>query len=223
MHSRRARRGLLPLFPRFWYDNDMTNQSKRWIITLAVIVVVAIAIGFLFWHPGSTPQGGSNASSTATNTSAGAVTSTFSAGVPANTNPVGAAGTAAPVKKPVQKTPSGNNVPIVAPAPITIDLITPISGNVWTIGGQNSIAWSAPANITGEIDLVNAATKEFVGVILSETGPNQTSYSWDARSIYLARYSPDQKDVVPGTYAIRIHFDGNGLGDLVSSPITITN
>ena len=204
--------------------NKMTNQSKRWIIALAAIVVVAVAIGFLFWHPGAAPQGTINASSTAANTSTVAVTSTFSAGVSANTNPAGtASGAAAPIKNPAQKVPSGNNVPIVAPAPITIDLLTPISGNVWTIGGQNSIAWSAPAGITGEIDLVNAVTKEFIGVILSETGPNQTSYSWDARSIYLARYSPDQKDVVPGTYAIRIHFDGNGLGDLVSGPITITN
>ncbi len=202
----------------------MTNLSKRLIVILVVVVAAAIAIGFLFSHPGPTPQGGSTASSTATSANAGAVTSTFSAGVPANTNPPrSATGGTAPVRTPVQKVTGGNNVPIVAPAPITIDLMTPISGNVWTIGGQNPIAWSAPAGITGEIDLVNAATKQFIGVILSETGPNQTSYSWDARSIYLARYSPDQKDVVPGTYAIRIHFDGNGLGDLVSGPITITN
>ena len=116
------------------------------------------------------------------------------------------------------------NIPALPGPTITIHLLTPISGNVWTIGGTNPIAWDNPADITGEIDLVNANTKNFIGVILSETGPNQTSYSWDARSdLLLARYSADKKDVVPGVYSIRIHFDGNGLGALVSGPITITN
>lgn len=118
---------------------------------------------------------------------------------------------------------NGGNIPALPGPAITITLLTPISGNVWTIGGANPIAWDNPADVTGEIDLVNANTKEFIGVILSETGPKQTSYTWDARSIYLARYSADMKDVVPGVYSIRIHFDGNGLGDLVSGPITITN
>jgi hypothetical protein len=112
----------------------------------------------------------------------------------------------------------------VATAPrITINLLTPIANNLWTIGQPNPIAWSAAANITGEIDLVDASTKQFIGVILSNTGSNQTSYIWDARSIYLGRYSADKKDIVPGVYSIRIHFDGNGLGDLISGPITITN
>jgi hypothetical protein len=188
---------------------------KRWFITLIVIVVIAAVIClFIFWHPGAAPQPGAAASSTTE--SAGSVTSTASNGGGTT------GGTTTGASKPSSHG-GGANVPIVPSAPITINLITPISNNAWTIGGQNSIAWDTPAGITGEIDLVNATTKAFIGVILSETGPNQTSYTWDARSIYLARYSADKKDVVPGTYSIRIHFDGRGLGDLVSGPITISN
>jgi len=62
--------------------------------------------------------------------------------------------------------------------------------------------------ITGEIDLVNASTKQFIGIILAETGPKQTSYTWNAEQVYLGRYSADEKAVIPGTYSIRIHFDG---------------
>ena len=115
-----------------------------------------------------------------------------------------------------------SSIAVVARPSITIHLLTPIANNVWTIGQPNPIAWDNAPKITGEIDLVDAVTKKFVGVILSNTGPNQTSYIWDGRSIYRARYSADKKDVVPGTYSIRIHFDGNNLGNLISGPITIT-
>jgi hypothetical protein len=140
------------------------------------------------------------------------------------TTVTGSATTAGGASAPSPSSGNGSsNVPTLPGPSITIDLITPISNNTWTIGQPNPIAWDHPAGVTGEIELVNAVTKAFVGVILSQTGPNQTSYSWDARSIYLSRYGANELDVVPGTYSIRIHFDGNGLGDLVSGPITITN
>lgn len=115
-----------------------------------------------------------------------------------------------------------SSVPIIPGPSIIINLLTPGANNIWTIGQPNSIAWSNPANISGEIDLVDKTTKAFIGVIISNIGPNQTSYFWDARSIYRARYSADKTDVIPGIYSIRIHFDGNGLGDLISGPITIS-
>jgi hypothetical protein len=122
---------------------------------------------------------------------------------------------------------SGRNIPTNIPATpgpfITISLITPISGNVWQIGTSNPIAWTQAANITGDIELLDAKTGAVVGVITSNTGPNQTAYSWDTRDIFLERYGADKKDVAPGIYLVRIHFDGNDLGDLVSGPITITN
>jgi hypothetical protein len=195
----------------------MMNISKaRWGIIAAGVVVVIIVVILIvaLSHHGGTAATQTSASSSTQNSIANATTTVTNADV------------AAPAPIPTGKsggTTGGSSVPILPSPVITINLITPISNNTWTIGQPNPIAWSAPANITGEIELVNATTKAFIGVILSQTGPNQTSYSWDARSIYLARYGADQKDVVPGTYSIVIHFDGNGLGDLVSGPITITN
>lgn len=174
----------------------------------ALIVAAAIIYGIIrFAAPAESPQNTTGAAST-----------TVTNVVPGSSG----SSTASPVAPPSAGSNKGNIPALPGPA-ITIHLLTPISGNAWTIGGNNPIAWDNPADVTGEIELVNAATKAFVGVILSETGPNQTSYSWDAREIYLERYSADKKDVVPGAYSIVIHFDGNGLGDLVSGPISITN
>ena len=138
----------------------------------------------------------------------------------ANGTPGGSSTASAP---PTQSGGGAQNIPPLPGSTITIHLLTPISNNVWTVGKANPIAWDNAADITGEIDLVNATTKKFVGVILAETGPKQTSYTWNAEQVYLGRYSADEKAVIPGIYSIRIHFDGNGLGDLVSGPFTIAN
>jgi type II secretory pathway pseudopilin PulG len=192
---------------------NMSSIRWKWIGLVVVIVVVVVGAVILILRSGSDAS-----TNTTQNVAAGSDAST----TVTNSAPGGnGVATASPAPHPAGN--SGQNIPALPGPAITIHLITPISGNAWTIGGTNSIAWDNPADITGEIDLVNASTKAFVGVILSETGPKQTSYTWDARSIALARYSADIKDVVPGVYSIRIHFDGNGLGSLVSGPITISN
>lgn len=194
----------------------MKALKVRWkvvgIWAMVLIVVAAALYGALAWIASETTS--RNADRVAADRASTTVTNI----IPGSNG----SSTASPAPAPSAEN-GEQNIPALPGPAITITLLTPISGNLWTIGGQNPIAWDTPAGVTGEIDLVNATTKAFVGVILSETGPNQTSYSWDARSIYLERYSADMKDVVPGTYSIRIHFDGNGLGDLVSGPITITN
>lgn len=183
----------------------MATLKARWKIA-ALCVGIVIVVGLIFFwvasltSPAKISQNIVSASTTIT-TATNAVPSSGDGGESSNVA----------------------RIPAIPGRAITIHLMTPISDSVWKIGGANSITWDTPAGITGEIDLVNTNTEAFVGVILSETGPNQTSYSWDARSIYLARYSADKKDIVPGTYSIVLHFDGNGLGDLVSPPVTITN
>jgi hypothetical protein len=196
----------------------MNMGTVRWKViawwTGALIAVAAAVYGIaVFSAPAESPENSANASDTV------AASTTVTNVIPGSNG----SSTASAVPPPSSPGNGGNNIPALPGPAITIHLITPISGNVWTIGGTNPIAWDNPADITGEIELVNAVTKTFIGVILSETGPNQTSYSWNARSIALSRYGADQKDVAPGTYSIRIHFDGNGLGDLVSGPITITD
>jgi hypothetical protein len=191
----------------------MKNISVRtkWISLGATILVVIAIILLIIHHHKSTDT--SEANSTATTTNASTVTSTTSVGIALSSTG----------ENSIIANDATISVPVATAPRITINLLTPIANNLWTIGQPNPIAWSAAANITGEIDLVDASTKQFIGVILSNTGSNQTSYIWDARSIYLGRYSADKKDIVPGVYSIRIHFDGNGLGDLISGPITITN
>ena len=191
----------------------MNTSRVRWklMALIAGILIVIALIVFFIIHRNTAPTGDTNNATNTGNASATVVTTVTGITLKGST-------TTPP--------PSGGakgNIPALPGPAITIHLITPLSGNAWTIGGANPIAWDNPANITGEIELVNVNTKTFIGVILLETGPNQTSYSWNARSIYLSRYGANEKDVVPGTYSIRIHFDGNGLGDLVSGPITITN
>lgn len=184
---------------------------------IPVVIVAAVLLIIIFPPHGAATGAGTAATASATSTAASGTAS-------ASTTSVTAANGASPAPSVGQSAKTGSsNIPALPGPTITIHLLTPIANNVWTIGGQNPIAWDNAAGVTGEIELVNATTKQFIGVILSETGPNQTSYSWNARSIYLGRYSADQVDVVPGTYSILIHFDGNGLGDLISGPITITD
>jgi hypothetical protein len=191
------------------------NTRERWAaISAGIIIIVGIAVAIIHHHsPSDISENNTQQDNTPTSTAAVGV-------VLSSTGENSVAATTAPSKSSSTSSSSATTLP--GPT-ITIDLLTPIANNTWTIGQPNPIAWSAAAGISGEIDLVDATTKQFIGVIISNIGPDQTSYIWDARAIYLGRYSADKKDVVPGTYSIRIHFDGNGLSDLVSGPITISN
>jgi hypothetical protein len=124
-------------------------------------------------------------------------------------------------------TTSQNNInrneAAISPAPPNIKLITPVAGDVWKIGTQNPISWNTPGEISGDIYLVDAKTNAFVGVILPEVGPNQTAYSWNTRDVLLDRTDPLKKDVIPGTYIIKIVFDRNNIPVITSPKFTITN
>jgi hypothetical protein len=186
----------------------MKTPNVRWKVigtVTAILIVVAAILYFIigFAAPAETPQNTLESSTTIT---------TVTNGTPGGSSTASA---------PPSPSSSTNSAPSLPGSAITIHLVTPIADNVWTEGQANPIAWDNAAGITGEIDLVDATTKQFIGIILAETGPKQTSYTWNAEQVYLGRYSADEKAVIPGTYSIRIHFDGNGLGDLVSGPFTI--
>lgn len=104
----------------------------------------------------------------------------------------------------------------------TIKVLTPTAGAAWTIGQQNTISWNPEAGTTGVIELLQAgATKNFVGIILPQTGPHQTSYTWSTRDLSLSRTNPAGITVAPGSYVIRILFDGNNLAAATSPAFTI--
>lgn len=75
--------------------------------------------------------------------------------------------------------------------------------------------------MTGYISLLDATTYKLVGVILNQTGPHQTSYTWNTRDLLLSRSSPTKITVTPGRYVVRIAFDGNNLSPITSVPVTI--
>jgi hypothetical protein len=173
------------------------------IIVIAVVALVVILAIFLYGgsKPANSPTSASSSNSGATQ----AVANTPS-GSGAQPSGSGSNGTRPPV-----------------PPPIVIHLITPVAGDQWKIGVTNSISWNNQANFTGEVDLLDAKTGTFIGVILSETGPHQTSYGWDTREYALDRYSPLKKEITPGSYKVRLRFDGNNLSPIISPAFTITN
>lgn len=192
---------------------NMLQRHPRAVLAVMIILAAAIVVlSVVLWHTAKAPAGpgdlsGTNASGTA---AVNQTSASPSAGSSAGTG--AAAGSGA----------HGGTVSVSSGRTITINLTMPAPGTAWTIGRANSISWNPAAGVTGEIELVNATTKATVGVILSQTDMNQTSYSWNTRSVYLSRYSPQMKDILPGAYFIRIHFDGNNLGDLTSGTVYIT-
>jgi len=117
--------------------------------------------------------------------------------------------------------PQKQNVPSSAPKKISI--ITPVASDIWKIGTDNLISWNQPGDISGDIYLVDATTGVFAGVILPQVGPEQTSYTWNTRDLLVDRTSPFKKDVVPGTYVLKIAYDGNNVAIATSPSFTITN
>jgi hypothetical protein len=199
--------------------DKISNTGKA----IAVAVVVCVAIFLIFIYGGRGQRAAQTNSTTAASSSASASTSNTTAIATAAGTPTSGANPAANGSNGSRSGGSGSKnaqVPVVPP--IIIRFITPVVNDVWSIGATNPISWDNAADFTGEIDLLDGSGN-FVGVVLSQTGPNQTSYAWDTREYYLARYNPLKKEVVPGTYEIRLKFDGNNLPPITSPVITITN
>ena len=190
-------------------------------VTLAVIIILVVAVivlSFALWNTAKAPVGTGTVTENATSTgNASSTASSASSSASASSANTGAS------PAPSTKYKSNGTSPVLPGKTITINLTAPGAGAAWTIGQNNTVSWTPAAGVTGYIELVNATTKAVVGVVLSQTDMNQTSYTWDARSVYLSRYSPQAKDVIPGAYLIRIVFDGNNLGALTSGVVYINS
>lgn len=184
----------------------MPNVNKyRIIVAALVVVVIGLAAILLSQQNNAGPSLGQSVQNLVTST----------ANLASGTSPGSPAG----------QTPSGGTNAPVAPKPaltgFTIHLRTPIAGETWTIGHQNTISWDRAAGVSGQIELLDAATKALVGVIISQTGPNQTSYAWNTRDVFLSRTNPLKKTVTPGAYMVRLLFDGNNISSVTSGVFTI--
>ncbi|MEK9180156.1 MAG: hypothetical protein AAB897_01980 [Patescibacteria group bacterium] len=114
---------------------------------------------------------------------------------------------------PLGAAPSPTPTPSLAPrlGLPNITVVAPIADEKLVIGQVYNIKWSSEGGTKGFIYLADPATKEVVGWINSETGPHDTSYDWDARDIYLARYSPAKKPLEVGRYIIGVGFENRRL------------
>lgn len=182
------------------------NKYRITVIVLA-IAVVALAIILITENGGRAPSAKSLDQYIASSTEQSATAPGAATGGTTKGATGGAANTSGATK--------------TATVGFTIHLRTPVAGETWTISQQNTISWDRAAGVTGQIELLNATTKALVGVIIPQTGPNQTSYTWNTRDILLSRTNPLKKNVVPGTYLIRLAFDGNELAPVTSAPLTI--
>lgn len=115
-----------------------------------------------------------------------------------------------PVKAPSAPKTSANKINIAAPQ----------GGEKLVIGQSYTIRWSEEAGATGFIYLADASTKEVIGWINSETSAHDTSYNWDVRDVFLARYSPSKKPVAVGKYVVGVGFD-NKQTPTTSNPFEI--
>lgn len=132
-----------------------------------------------------------------------------------------ATGETAPAASPAQ-TPIGGMVSGGTAKTISLFLVSPKGGERWLIGENHIISWTSPAQITGEVTLIQSETKKVVGWINSTTGANQTSFDWDARYVSITRNGVIRQEVAPGNYLVRIKFDNAVDPVLTSGIVTIT-
>lgn len=102
-----------------------------------------------------------------------------------------------------------------------ISILSPLASDKWVIGQNNVIRWSGEAKISGSIYLIGALDKAVVGWIISDIGPNQTSYTWDTRDVFLSRTNPAKKNLGTGNYIVKIKFDSKAMPEVSSAPFSI--
>jgi hypothetical protein len=175
------------------------SKATRAIIGAVVVVLVIVVAIVSMRTPGTNPASGNGTDAS------------LNAGSPTQTPGHPSSGTSGSVTTGSQVTKT------------SITITAPVKNATWKIATPNIISWSKAGNFSGDIYLVDAKTKAFVGVILPQTGPQQTYYEWNTRDIFLDRTSPLKKTVLPGTYLVKIAFDGNNLPIIASPAITITN
>lgn len=200
--------------------NKLSPTSKWLLIAVAVVVVIiviAISVG-----GGNSNTPGASSGTSATNNSgsaAGTQTGAQTGGTSAGTNKTGNTGSGTGSTGAKTGTTGGTGG---TTSRSSISLITPTPNDTWTANTQNTVQWSRAAGVSGQIDLMTAGyPATLVGVILVNTGPNQTSFTWNTRDLLQSRTSPVKTTVNPGTYVVRVAFDGNNLSPATSQPFKI--
>lgn len=132
-------------------------------------------------------------------------------------NPDAATGANNQPQNPAPAGSTGGGVKTVA-----INITNPASGDKWEVGKIHAIKWSKAAGISGGLELVDSATGNSVGWILSQTAANQTSYDWDTKQVAISRNSALGKQVNPGNYIVRLVLDNKSFAPAQSAVFSIS-
>ena len=198
--------------------NPTNEGSQKTVVILGILVLVLVVILFVmaFYHTAGAPT-------TTTTTAGPTVVPTSTAPAGGTTAATGGTTSKSPAPTTTNRAPSApvSSKSPASPQPPVISFITPPAGDSWPIETQNTIIWNKPGGISGELVLVNAGTGTVAGVILSQVGPEQTSYTWNTRDLYLNRTSPTETTVTPGKYMVMLSYDGNHITPVVSPVFSI--
>jgi hypothetical protein len=115
--------------------------------------------------------------------------------------------------------PKPATAPKVAPKQ-TIFFLSPAKGTVVKLTSPLTILWNKAGGQKGSLSVYDATNNTLVGWIISETQAEQTTFTWNTTSAAISRYGGNRKDLAPGTYIIRLTFDGN-LPTVTSQPFTL--
>lgn len=171
------------------------NKKILWLVigVLGLVVVVLLA------------RGGNVSAPVATDTSGTGGTPTTP------TKPSGGTTTQLPKKTPTPTAPKSVS---------GIAFTSPLGGAEWKIGEAHMVSWSREGGLVGQLMLLDAKTKALVGVLNPSVGTRQTSYQWDTVGVAASRTNPSRKEVVAGTYVMKLAFDGP-VGTVESAPFSL--
>ena len=188
---------LSPVLGR-WYNKTMSK--KQYIILIVACVAIglwALLTWLLFKSPSTPPSLSEIIAQSQTSTN--------------STTASSSSGATPSVKN------TGDLEKVVPPSTVS----APSSNAPWVFGTTNTIQWNRAANITGGIYLEDAANGKIVGWILEQAGPQQTSFPWDTRDVFLSRSSPLKQDISAGSYVIKVMFDSPEDPTITSQPFSI--
>ncbi len=167
---------------------EFLKNKKGLALTVFIIVIILV----VFW--GFKRQPAENPSAGQISTEQGQPTTT-SAGQ----------GAATP-SSPGQKTTT-----TAKPKSTATFIVAPGRGETWLLGKIHTIRWSHEAGRNGAIILIDASSKTIVGWISPSVSAQQVSYDWDTTYVSLSRNDPTRKNILAGTYIVKIVFDNSAL------------
>lgn len=192
------------------YNYHMKNKKY---VQVAALIIGIVVLGLIAWAVVKWPAGPTQPTTGPQQQSASTTVAATSSSVSTPTR-----SPAAHVSLPASpSTPSP-----AAPKAAAIAITSPASNAQWIFESQHTIQWSRAAGApNGTISLLNASTRAVVGWIQQQIVPQQTSFPWNTRDLFVGLVSPLKEDVLPGNYRIGLTFDSPSILPVVGPVFSI--